>query len=263
MIRLFLLALACVAAFAGATDVVARGRFTSLGSQTQDGMGGGAVLFREGDNAGAVSAWTKRLEARTAGPHERARLAYNLGVAAHANGELLRAIAWFEVTLRLDPRNKKATHNLELARADAGLEPKASGDITSAATALLRRVEPHESRWLAFLAALFLVVLGVASSFTENRAARVGFIALLLLQPVLWAPLVRRVLVDGSDPVMVIAKGLGADVHPAPDAGSERLGRVPPGAFLERIEEYQEWTKVLWKGDERWISREDAFPLAR
>ena len=85
----------------------------------------------------------------------------------------------------------------------------------------------------------------------------------LLAQPLLWAPLVRSLLVEGSAPVMVVAPGAGASVVVTPDSGAESVGRAAPGDVLERVEVYGAWTKVVWRGEERWIPSEDAFALVR
>ncbi|MEO0660072.1 MAG: hypothetical protein AAFZ87_00910 [Planctomycetota bacterium] len=237
----------------------------ALGGGAEDTrpVGDAARLWRDGARAEAVAAWSERLDARVDGPHERARLAYNLGVAASADGDALRATAWFESALRLDPRNDDAAHNVEISRADAGLPPAASGDLTSAATALMRRFEPHEARLLALGGALLVLLVGLVHGLRGGRRARAAFAVALLAQPLLWAPLVRSLLVEGSDPVMVVAPGAGASVVVTPDSGAESVGRAAPGDVLERVEVYGAWTKVVWRGEERWIPSEDAFALVR
>lgn len=222
-----------------------------------------ADLYREGATGPAADAWRARLAARSDGPHERARLAYNLGVAAHAGGDPLLASAWFEAALRLDPGHGDALHNMEIARADAGIPPRSSGDVTSAALGLLRRVEPVQADWLAFAGALLVLATGLAWSLRGGGALRAAFVAAIALQPIAWAPLVRHAVTQGGDPVMIIAEGQGARVRATPDAAAETLTRLAPGAITERVEEYRGWTKVLARGEERWVEPGAAFPLAR
>lgn len=222
-----------------------------------------AELYREGAREAAADAWRARLDARVDGPHERARLAYNLGVAAHAEGDPLLAAAWFEAALRLDPGHADALHNLEIARADAGAAPRSSGDITSAALALLRRVEPAHADWLALAGALLVLATGLAWSLRGGGGMRTAFVAAVLFQPVAWAPLVRHAVTSGGDPVMIVAEGKGARVRASPDASAETLTRLAPGVVTERVEEYRGWTKVVARGEERWVEPGAAFPLSR
>jgi hypothetical protein len=252
---------AATVGFAGlTTQAVAGDAPLDLGATAPDEQDPSAA-FRAGDADRAVVAWEARLDARVDGPHERARLAHNLGVAAHAAGDPLRAVAWYESALRLAPRHRGAAHNLELARADAGLAPKASGDVTSTALGLLRRFERHEAEWLALAGAALVLVLGLLEAFRGGRALRGLWIGGVLLQPLFWGPLVRHALVAEADPVMVVAEGV--PVYAMPRAEGKPLTRLDPGTVTERIETYGDWTKVIVQDEERWIRADAAFPLAR
>lgn len=217
----------------------------------------GTALWHGGDPAGAEALWRAELERVPPGP-ERARLLYNLGVAAHAGGDPLRAVARFEGALRLAPRDADARHNLDIARADAGLEPADPGTFGAALARLAGAFTRGEAEWLALLGAL----LGAAALilFGAGRARAPAWV-MLALCPLLLVPLGRALLSAEEDPVMVVARG-GATVTAFAREGAERLGSLPAGAVVPRVETYgAEWTKIIHRGEERWVRTERVLGL--
>ena len=79
----------------------------------------GTTLYQEGKFSAATRAFQASLSRYTGHPEGSLNLAhiyYNLGNAQFKAGDLRSAIAAYEQTLRLDPQDADALHNLELAR---------------------------------------------------------------------------------------------------------------------------------------------------
>ncbi len=225
------------------------------------GADGGAQRWRSGDRAGALSFWTSRLEGGSdLSTAERSRLAYNLGIAEYERGEPLRAVAWFEAALRAVPRDEGARVNLGIARAEAGLEPRGSDGFTATLGSIAASVTRPESEWLALGAALLLALAGLGEALRGGALWRRAALLALLAQPVLFAPLVRHVVLADTQPYMVIDPD-GARTRSAPSADAERLGSLPPGAIVEYVDELPGWTKVKGDGEERWVEASKLFDL--
>ena len=217
----------------------------------------GTDLWNDGQVEEARSMWLLGL-ARNQAPERQARLLYNLGVAAHVGGDPLRATARFEGALRLLPRYGNALHNRDISRADAGLDPVDSGSIGATFGRLAGAFTRVESEWLALLGAFVGAVAFACLGL--GRARPLAWILLLSL-PVLFVPLGRSLLSGEEDPVMVIAKS-GASVTAFAREGAERLGSLPPGAVVPRVETYGEaWTKVIYRGEERWVESDRVLGL--
>ena len=232
-------------------------------SPAESGADRGSVLWRSGDQEGAVAAWAAALEqARADGapPAERARIAYNLGVTEAARGEPMRSVAWFEAALRAAPRLEDASFNLGLARADAGLGPRSGDGLVESLEALARTTTPAEAEWLAVLGALLFAGLGLLEALRGGSWPRRLLLAVALVQPFLFAPLVLHVSERGSEPFMVIDPA-GVQLRAAPEDGAERVGSLKAGAVVNYLDELPGWTKVRVGGEARWVPSEALFGL--
>lgn len=220
--------------------------------------GAGAVSWRAGDHERALQLWEARLESGSGlDARERARLAYNVGVAHHTAGEPLRAAAWFESALRLAPRWDDAKANRDLARADAGLDPKDTG-IVGGFVRLFRR---GEAEWLALFGGLLILLAGALDAFRGGGWGRGPWLAILVL-PVFWTPLLGHVFQGEAEAVMVIDED-GAALYGTPDTRGERLGKLGEGAESIVLDRLPGWVKVLDRGEERWTSQESVLSLMR
>lgn len=232
-------------------------------SPAESGADRGSVLWRSGDQEGAVAAWAAALEqarADDAPPAERARIAYNLGVTEAARGEPMRSVAWFEAALRAAPRLEDARFNLGLARADAGLDPRSGDGLVESLEALARTTTPAEAEWLAVLGALLFAGLGLLEALRGGSWPRRLLLAAALVQPFLFAPLVLHVSERGSEPFMVIDPA-GVQLRAAPEDGAERVGSLKAGAVVSYLDELPGWTKVRVAGEARWVPSEALFGL--
>ena len=222
------------------------------------GAGEGAVLWRSGDRDGALSRWEADLDAGSELPaRERARLSYNIGVAQHTAENPLRAAAWFESALRLAPRWKDAKANRDLARADAGLDPKDTGIVGG----FVRYFTRGEAEWLALLGGLLVLLLGALDAFRGGGWGRGPWLAILAL-PILWTPLIGHIATAEADSVMVVAEN-GAALYGTPDTRGERLGKLTEGSESIVLDRLPGWVKVLDRGEERWTDDDSVLSLIR
>lgn len=231
----------------------------SAHAQAEDGAGSGATLWRTGDRDGAVRAWTEALAAADAPAAERARLAYNLGIAAHRADDPLLAIAWFTACLRIDPRHHDARANLAIARTDAGLEDVDGGGPASAALGWARRYTRSEAEWLAVLGGVLLLAGGLLEAF-RGRPARIALVLGAAVQPVMWAPLAVAIASDVPDAHMVV-EPRGLLVYPMPEPGTDKVGKLAAGDVVEALDELPGWRKVRFQGEERWVRASGLAPL--
>lgn len=229
---------------------------SASGLAAETGADEGANLWRAGDRTGALRFWMDTLSSGDdLTPRERARLAYNVGVAHHSDGMPLLATAWFETALRLAPRWDAARANRDLSRADAGLDPKDTGIVGS----FVQRFTRGEAEWLAMLGAALIVVLGALDAFRGGAWARGPWLAILAL-PILWAPLVGQIATGGGKVAMVVAAD-GVALYGTPDRGGERLGKFAAGDETYLLDELPGWVKVVDRGEERWIEEDSVLSL--
>ncbi|HED64272.1 MAG TPA: tetratricopeptide repeat protein, partial [Planctomycetes bacterium] len=123
----------------------------------------GVRAYRAGRYREAEAHW-RELLARPLSRVERARVAFDLGNAAYRQERPLDAIGWYTVALSLEPRHRAARHNLERARAQAGLDPADRGDLSSTLRRVLTAWTVEEAReiLLAALALFGLALFGEA-----------------------------------------------------------------------------------------------------
>lgn len=231
----------------------------SAHAQAEEGAGPGAALWRAGDRDGAVRAWTEALAAVEAPAAERARLAYNLGVAAHHDEDPLLAVAWFTACLRTEPRHRDARANLAVARTDAGVGDADGGGPASAALGWARRYTRGEAEWLAVLGGVLLLAGGLLEAF-RGRPARIALVLGVAVQPVMWTPLAVAIVSDVPDAHMVV-EPRGLQVYPMPEPGTDKVGKLAAGDVVEALDELPGWRKVRFEGEERWVRASGLAPL--
>lgn len=257
-----ILVLGLLAFFVGAGSVAAaqgsKGDETSVSEVAEAGAGEGAVLWRAGDQDGALRFWMDALESGEALPaRERARLAYNVGVAHHTAEEPLVAAAWFESALRLAPRWEAAKANRDLARADAGLDPKDTGIVSG----FVRQFTRGEAEWLAFFSGVLVLVFGALDAFRGGAWGRGPWLAILAL-PVLWAPLIGQLASSNGEVAMVTAEN-GAALYGTPDLAGDRLGKLKEGEETLVLDRLPGWVKVVDRGEESWAPEDSVLSLVR
>ncbi|MEM9382838.1 MAG: SH3 domain-containing protein, partial [Planctomycetota bacterium] len=241
----------------------------SPGTGTEGGTEGGAEMgadlgaqrWRAGDRDGALAAWTAALEGDGAlSPAERARLAYNLGIAEYERGAPLRAVAWFEAALRAAPRDQDVRANLGIARAEAGLGPRSGDDLTATFVRFASSFSGAEGGWFALLGALLLALAGLGEALRGGARWRRVFLAAALAQVVFFAPLVRHVATADELPYMIVDPD-GASARAEPAAGADRLETIPAGSIVDYVDALPGWTKVRYGGQERWVESAALFDL--
>ena len=223
--------------------------------------GEAASAYRAGDYDTARSLWLAELS-EGAAPRERARLSYNLGNVAFRSGDTAEAIGWYTASLALAPRDADAWANLELARAEAGLEPADRGDLASTVQRVATSMTLAESEWLLFatlgLFAFCLAGEALRGSATWRRLSLLAFLMCgLVAIPWTWN-LVR----SGRHPMLVVADATAARSEPRPDA--KRLEELTLGTEVEKLDELPGWIQVRDPDGERvWVRDNAVFDLAR
>lgn len=218
--------------------------------------------FRAGDHATASALWTDALAMRPPGA-ERARLLYNLGNAAYRRGALLEAVGWYTAALRLSPRDGDLWANLELARAEAELEPADRGDLAATFARLLSSLRRAEAEWLALLGLLPLAVALAGEAARGGRAWRrliaAGAVCALLAA----APLGWHVVRAGGHPLLVVEPG-GAQGRSEPRPDADRIARLEAGEVVQHRDVLPGWIKAAdERGRELWFRESALFDLVR
>lgn len=222
-------------------------------SMAEDGADAGSILFRSGEVKGARERWTEALESGEASRPERARLAYNLGVAAQAEDDPLAAASWYESALRLAPRMPEARQNRELARADAGLGPAHGDGMTAGAARFASLFTRPEAEWFALCGALLFGLAGVLEAL-RGRSMRKGIWISLLLQPFFFGPLLWH-LAGGADSMHMVIEPRPTALYALPDFGGGKVGTLDPGEKVVVLDELPGWFKVDAEGEGRWVQR--------
>lgn len=223
-------------------------------STAEDGADAGAVLFRSGEIQGAMELWIAALESGLSSRPERARLAYNLGVAAQAKDDPLAAASWYESALRLEPRMAQARHNRELARADAGLGPAHGDGMTAAGARFASLLIRSEAEWLALGGALLFGIAGLLEAFRGRSMRKVLWMS-VLLQPLFFGPLLWH-LAGGAESMHMVVEPRATPLYALPDFGGGKVGTLDPGEKVVVLDELPGWFKVEAEGEGRWVQRE-------
>ena len=223
--------------------------------------GAGEEAYRRGDYTTARELWEEELGA-AASAQERARLCYNCGNACYREGKVLEAVAWYTAGLRHSPRDGDLWYNLELARAEAGLEPADRGDLEATTRRVLGSLTPTESDWivLSLLVVLALCLTGEALRGGAWRGLSAAAAGLLVLATIPWT--YTHWSVD-ERALMIVAKGeVAARSEPRPDA--KRLSDLAPGELVLWRDSLPGWVKVdVSSTGELWIPDKSVFELVR
>ena len=136
----------------------------------------GVDAYTAGDYPAAIGQWNSLAESGL----QSVELYYNLGNAHFKDGNVPRAILWYERAHRLDPSDKDVSHNLEFARAQT------QDRIDSVPEFFLRTwirkasLIMHSNAWAVLSLVLFAAFLGLALLFLLGGGAgarRTGFFA--------------------------------------------------------------------------------------
>ena len=221
-----------------------------------------SVLYRAGEWASAETLWLEAL-ALQPGDDERARLCGNLAAAAARQGDPHRAVAWYTAALRLRPRDGALLRDLELVRAQAGLDPYDDGSFSAALASWARDWSAEEARWLA-AAGLVALALGAAlEAVRGGRNGRTALVAVLLLQPILLAPWTAQALRAERGPWMVIQSG-GVLARAEPRQDASRQAHFAAGDRLEVLDSWPGWLMVEGpEGVGVWVPETAVFALDR
>lgn len=217
--------------------------------------------YRAGDHATAAALWIDALPLAHLGA-ERGRICYDLGNTAYRRDELLAAVGWYTAALRHAPRDPDLWANLELARAEAELEPADRGDLSATVVRLLSSLTRGEAEWLLMGA---FAILGAALAGEALRGGRVWRrLALVAVVGVLiaGAPLGWQLAQAGGHPMLVVDGG-GARSRSEPRSDAQGLGRLQAGSVVQRRDALPGWVKVAQGGREVWVRERAVFDLVR
>lgn len=216
--------------------------------------------YRRGDHASAETLWRGLLDLPGASGIDRADVLYDLGNAAWRQERPLEAVAWYTASLWIDPRRAEAWSNLELARAQAGLEPADRGDLTSTGRRLLFALTRAESEWLALgVTALFAAALAL-EALRGGRAARRTVAAAAVVLLVGLAPWVAH-LVRGEGPVMMVVAPEGGEVRSEPSGEGAVVGRLEPGSCVRPVDRLPGWVRAEGRESAGWVQAQALQPL--
>jgi len=222
----------------------------------------GLEAYRAADFAEAEAHWSA-CYAQDLAHEDKGRLAYNLGNAAYRQQQELRAVGWYTLALRHLPRDRELWQNLELARAEAGLEPADGGDLAATLKRLLGAFHPAETRQLMLLG---LVLLGLACLGEALRGGRLWTRAIwisLVLFGLCSLPWLHMLNAQVGDPVMILGKPSVA-LRSEPRLSLPSTGKLLGGAEVERIDELPDWVRVEDSSGKRgWVQASAVFALRR
>lgn len=216
--------------------------------------------YRRKSYTEASALWVDALQL-TSGPKERARLLFNLGNSAYRQEEYTHAVGWYSAAQRLTPRDGDVWQNLELARAEAGLEPADRGDLSDTTKRLIGSLTKEEAEWLLLGS---LVLFGVALAGEALRGGRTwrrlaaGGLGLVLVcgLPMAWHA------TRAERPLMIVQEG-GAPARSEPRSDATTLTKLNPGTVVEWQDELSGWVAVESKGRRLWVRQSAVFELDR
>lgn len=216
----------------------------------------GVEAYTAGDYPSAITQWNAIAESG----QESVELYYNLGNAHFKDGNVPRAILWYERAHRLDPSDKDVAHNLEFARAQT--QDRIDTVPEFFLRTWIRKVSliMHADAWAVLSLVLFAAFLGLLLLFllgSGARARRTGFfagIAALLLSFAclgLSSSQKRAALMDNGAIVMLPV----ASVKSAPSGdASTSLFVLHEGTRVKTLDSVSGYTLVeLADGRQGWI----------
>ena len=232
----------------------------------------GVDAWRLGDYATAENHWMAVLDELTSMPievdgHEtvvdRHALLHDLGNAAFRLERPLEAVGWYMAALRHAPRDVETHENLALARREAGLESEPNPDFVRSLTDALGLFTPAESRWLALIGLLPLLVCLLGEAARGGRLWRGLLVLSILIGVAATAPLVRHGLRGGERPVLIVDEQR-VEYRAEPLEERPSIGAVEPGAVVQALDALPDWIRIeTVEGDRGWVSRGAVFELVR
>ena len=242
--------------------VTQNGAFAQDGTAELDARAHDA--YRAGDFDSAFTVWSRALEAATDAPDgERGRLVYNLGNAAYRAGRTLESVGWYTAALRLLPGDSDVWANLELARAEAELDPADRGDLTDTFKRIVTSTTRAQSQWLALGGLALLAICLAGEAFVGGYVWRRLSLGAVVLFGFTSLPWVWDLMHGGGRPLMVVeTRSTPARAEPRADA--KRLFDLSSGTIVEHLDELPGWVKIDTDGDgEVWVKAGTVFELAR
>lgn len=220
----------------------------------QDSPGEGLAAYRAGDYAKAQSIWRDKLATQPESAQQRGQLCYNLGNVAHRQDKGMEALAWYTAARRYIPRDEDLLANIKFVRGELALPPEHSSGLLATFSASLRSWTYGESKNMAMLGVLLLVLVLAFEALRGGSRGRALALLGFSLCALLWLPFLRHALAGDPPSHMVIAaRGTNARSEPRPDAKS--LLRLEATATADRLDEWGEWTKLRAdSGEEAWVA---------
>lgn len=217
--------------------------------------------YRVGDEASSAELFEELLASDLAAG-ARGPVFYNLGNVHFRRGDFLRAAAAYTAAAELMPRSGDVWHNLELARAKAGLDPADRGDLAATVDRIAAAVRPRELARAAWVLVALLAVLLAVELRRGGGGWRVAIalVVALLLADVYWLGQARERLT--ASPAMVVS---ATELHAEPNADHPLGLRVEAGArvtVLDRLGAAGSrgaWVRVETEDGPGWIRDDELF----
>ena len=173
----------------------------------------------------------------------------------------MEAVGWYTACLRLAPRHADAWHNLELVRAEAGLDPADRGDLRSTVQRLLLSLRPEEARLLALCALGALALVLAFEAFFGGFLWRALSVVTAAGAVVLCLPFFFRLGDDARDPMLVV-RAPTVSLRAEPHSSRDPIASLDAGDEVERIDTLPGWVRVARDdGTRGWVQEEALFPL--
>jgi len=256
--------------FAWATGLALLLVLTSWATPTMGSASAGSADFesaveayRAGDLATAEVLFDGLLDAGLSAS-DRAILLRNLGNIAYRQDEFMDAVAYYTAATREESRDGDLWHNLELARASAGLEPADAGDLAATAAHLFSLPTAAELRtagWLLVgLLALVLLVEVLRGGTSPKVAA--GLVVFALAGDL--ALLQVRSMTALEAPAMVVAAD-GVELSSEPRPGYPAGIDLEPAEVVEVIDRLGQqgqagaWVKVQSAEGQGWLPESEVL----
>ncbi|MGL5683834.1 MAG: tetratricopeptide repeat protein [Marinifilaceae bacterium] len=215
--------------------------------------------YQTGDYAAALTTYQ---EIESSGV-ESTNLYYNMGNCLYKLGENTQAILYYERALKLDPTNKSAIYNLELAQ-------RATVDKIHNIPEffLLRWYQSARNLlsidgWAYVASSLFIVFLVFVGMFIyspSSRFKKMGFIGGFVVAGfMVWAMIIaHRQNAEYEARAYAIVTTPSVVVRGAPDGSGTELFVIHEGLKVRVVEELGTWYNIrLSDGNEGWIKKED------
>ena len=196
----------------------------------------GVMAFQERDYVGATEAFRRYVDREPGDPAGW----YNLGTAYHRSGRPGWGVwAWLR-TLRLDPRDADARHNLRVA----GTPPELVSRVTPGLP-----LRPSE---MALLGALtWLLAGGAGALWLLRRGRTTGITALAALGATLVLAGAWWTSTRGRDTLIVLET---TTLRAGPALQAEPVTDVEPGTGLVPVDRFGDWVRArTLRGEEGWI----------